>query len=245
MNAKRQSIRRRIVFFSFLFFPFPVFYFSPILIFGASMSGVLAGSMILFALQFLSSLFFGRAFCAWVCPSAGIHLCCSAVTAKKAKNGRSRYLKYAIFIPWLAAVLFLLIRAGGIHTVDPLYMTNNSMPLLGVEGYVVYFLVVLLIVILALAFGTRTFCHSLCWMAPFMVIGTKIKERLGYPSLRLSSHPERCTGCKQCTRKCPMGLEVEAMVKNGRLQNSECILCGECADTCRAQAVKIGIGTKQ
>ena len=56
MNSKRQRFRKRIVFFSFLFFPFTVFYFSPIIIFSASMSGVLAGSMILFALPSFSDL---------------------------------------------------------------------------------------------------------------------------------------------------------------------------------------------
>jgi len=54
------------------------------------MSGILADSMILFVLQFLSSLFFGRAFCGWGCPGAGLQQCCTVVTAKKMKNGRSR-----------------------------------------------------------------------------------------------------------------------------------------------------------
>lgn len=242
--GNRQQLRKRMIFFSFLFFPFTVFYFSPILIFSASQSGILAGSMILFTLQFLSSLFFGRAFCAWMCPSAGLHLCCSAVTSKKAKNDNSRYLKYIIFVPWLTAVIFLLIKAGGIHFVDPLYMTSGSMPLRTLEGYIVYFIVVLLIVALSLLFGTRTFCHSLCWIAPFMVIGTKLKEKLGYPSLRLISQPDKCTNCKQCTKKCPMSLDVATMVKSENLLNSECILCGECADTCQFQAVRLSIGPK-
>lgn len=245
MTGKRQTIRKRIAFFSFLFFPFTVFYFSPMVILSAGLSGILSGSALLFALQFLFSLFFGRAFCSWVCPSAGIHLCCSAVTAKKARNGTSRYIKYFLFFPWLAAVVVLLVRAGGISAVDPLYSTSGGMPLRSVEGYVVYFLVVLLMVVLSLVFGTRTFCHSLCWMAPFMVAGSKIKEALGYPSLRLLTRAERCTGCGQCTRKCPMGLKVEAMVKSGKLYNSECILCGECAHVCRSRAVGLGIGPGQ
>lgn len=244
MINKRQQIRRGIIFFSFLFFPFTIFYFSPVIIFSASLSGILSGSTLLFALQFLSSLFFGRAFCSWICPSAGLHLCCSVVTNKKAKNGKSRYLKYFIFVPWLITAVFLLIRAGGIHTVDPLYLTSNSMPLHQTEGYIVYFVVVLLMVVLSLLAGTRTFCHSLCWMAPFMVIGTKVKEKLGYPSLRLSSQPERCTQCMQCTRKCPMGLDVAAMVSANKMHNPECILCGECVDICRFQALHLGIGSK-
>lgn len=208
------------------------------------MSGILAGSMILFALQFLTSLFFGRAFCGWVCPGAGLQQCCSTVTPKKIKNGRSRLIKYFIFIPWITTIVILLIRAGGIEKVDPLYMTNNSMPLLGMEGYIVYFLVVLLMVVMALTLGTRSFCRTLCWMAPFMVLGTKLKEKLGYRSLRLTANSNACTGCGQCTRICPMSLDVQQMAKSGNTQNSECILCGECSDICRFGAVKLSVAGK-
>jgi len=244
MNAKRQVFRKNIIFFSFLFFPFTVFYFSPFLIIWASMYGILCGSMILFAIQFLSSLLFGRAFCSWVCPGAGIQQCCVVVTKKKARNGKARFVKYIIFVPWLAAIVILLFRAGGIKIIDPLFMTNNGMPMLGIEGYIIYFGIILLFVILSLVLGTRTFCHTFCWMAPFMVIGTKIKDKLGYPSLRLQARSETCTGCKQCTKICPMGLDVEQMVKTESLKNSECILCGECADICRFKAIKLGWGKK-
>lgn len=130
MNSKRQLIRKRIIFFSFLFFPFTVFYFSPYLIIKASIYGMLSGSMALFSIQFISSLFLGRAFCGWICPGSGIQLCCETITSKKAKNGKLRYVKYFIFIPWMLAIIALLLRAGGIRTADVLYMTNNSMPLL-------------------------------------------------------------------------------------------------------------------
>lgn len=242
MNAKRQLVRKRLIFFSFLLFPFTVFYFSPYLIVWASFSGVLCGSMVLFSTQFLSSLLFGRAFCGWLCPGAGVQFCCGSITAKKAKNNKTRFIKYAIFAPWLATIVFLLLRAGGIQAVDVLFMTNNGMPMLGLEGYIVYFGIVLLFVALSLTLGTRSFCHMFCWMAPFMVIGTKIKQRLNYPSLRLVAQPEACTSCTLCTKKCPMGLDVMAMVKTGNMQNAECVFCGECADTCRAGAITLGWG---
>lgn len=241
MNSNQQTIRKRLIFFSFLLFPFTVFFFSPFLIVWASIYGILCGSMVLFAIQFLSSLFFGRAFCSWVCPGAGIQECCTVITTKKARNGKASLVKYFIFAPWLLTIVILLLRAGGIHTVDLLFQTSNGMPMLEIHGYAIYFGIVLLFVLLTLAFGNRTFCHTLCWMAPFMVIGTKIKNRLGYKSLRLSVHPDACVGCKLCTKNCPMGLDVEMMVKANAPDDSECVLCGLCADSCKKGAISFGL----
>lgn len=64
-------------------------------------------------------------------------------------------------------------------------------------------------------------CHSICWMAPFMItfmiIGTKIKDRLGYSSLHLEADSEKCVQCGLCSRSCPMSLEVAEMVRTGTL----------------------------
>ena len=240
MRLERQTMRKRLIFFSFLLFPFTVFYFSPFLIIWASIYGILCGSMVLFLIQFLSSLLFGRAFCSWACPGAGIQECCTVITKKKAQNGKTRLVKYIIFIPWLLSIVILLLRAGGIHTVDLMFQTSNGMPMLELQGYIVYFGIVFLFVLLTLAFGNRTFCHTFCWMAPFMVIGTKIKNAIGYKSLKLSAKSDVCIGCKLCTKNCPMGLDVEMMVKTNTMDHSECVLCGICADTCKKNAIQFG-----
>lgn len=239
-SNKRQKIRRALILFSFLFFPFTVFFFSPFLIVWAGIYGILSGSMVLFIGQFILSLFFGRAFCGWICPGAGIQECCTLGTDKKAKNDKRSNIKYFIFVPWLLTIIYLIIRAGGIKTVDLLFNTNNGMPLLTIHGYFIYFGIVILFVVLSFTLGTRSFCHMFCWMAPFMVIGTKIKNKLNYPSLRLIAYSDKCINCKRCTKRCPMGLDVESMVKTNNTLNNECILCGECADSCNANAVKLG-----
>ena len=240
MQSKRQILRRRLIFFSFLFFPFTVFYFSPFLIIWASIYGILCGSMLLFSLQFFSSLFFGRAFCAWLCPGAGIQECCTVITRKKAPNGKTRFIKYIIFVPWLSAIIILLLRAGGIHSVDLMFQTSNGMPMMEIQGYIIYFGIVFLFVLLTLGLGNRTFCHTFCWMAPFLVIGSKIKNTLGYKSLKLSVQPDACIGCKLCTMNCPMALDVVTMVQTNNPNNSECILCGLCADSCKKNAIQLG-----
>ncbi|MFN2167834.1 MAG: 4Fe-4S binding protein, partial [Anaerolineae bacterium] len=89
----------------------------------------------------------------------------------------------------------------------------------------------------ALIFGRRAGCHTICWMAPFMIIGRWIRNLAKWPAQRLEAEPARCTDCQSCTRNCPMSLDVNSMVKQGAMENGECILCGNCVDGCSRNAI--------
>ena len=74
-----------------------------------------------------------------------------------------------------------------------------------------------------------------------MIIGTKIKNLLKYPSLHLEAYPEKCINCRLCAEKCPMSLNVNEMAAKKDMRNSECILCGACVDACPKKAIKYGM----
>lgn len=235
---KRQKIRRAVILISFLLFPVTLYYLSPYLIIKAGSEGIVSGSFIFFVLLFVSSLFFGRAYCGWVCPTGGLQVCANMVSDKKFKGGRRNWIKYIIWVPWLLSIIMVFLNANGIKGVDPLYFTDYGISVTGAAGYIMYFLVVGIILVISLVSGKFSFCHSFCWMAPFMVIGSKIKNKLKYPSLHLKAEPAKCINCKLCTRKCPMSLEVNEMVQKNNMNNSECILCGQCTDTCAQGAIR-------
>lgn len=236
---KRQKIRKLLLLISFLLFPITLFYFSPVLIIAGGFQGIVTGCFLVFAALFLFSLFFGRAFCGWICPGGGLQECCRAVADKRVNGHRVNRIKYFIWVPWLLAIVFGFITSGGIRSVDFFYETDHGISVSGVEGYIVYLIVIALFVVLALTVGRRGACHSVCWMAPFMVIGTKIKDQLGYPSLQLKADHSKCVDCGRCTKHCPMSLDVAKMVKENQMQNSECILCASCVDFCQKDAIKM------
>lgn len=239
---KRQTVRKALLLLSFLLFPVTLFYFSPYLILLGGFAGIATGSCLVFAALFLFSLLFGRAFCGWLCPAGGLQECCAAVSGKRVTGKIVNRVKYVLWVPWLIAVALSFAAAGGVRAVDFFYLTDHGISASGLGGYAVYYLIVLLILVLAFTVGRRGMCHSICWMAPFMVLGTKLSRRLGLPSLRLQSQPERCVECGACTQRCPMSLEVSKMAKAGRMAHSECILCGECADRCPRQAIHLSFG---
>ena len=233
----RQELRNTLLIISFIFFPVTIYYLSPYLIIQGATEGIITGSFIVFIMMLLTSLVFGRAFCGWLCPAGGLQECMTLANDKKASGGKLNWIKYAIWVPWIFIIAIFIITAGGLR-IDFLYQTTNGISIADPMAYIIYFVFVFLIVILSLTSGKRGFCHYVCWMAPFMIIGTKIKEYFKIPSLQLEADQSKCISCKQCIEKCSMSLKVDEMVKKGCMRNSECILCGECVDVCPQSTIK-------
>lgn len=235
---KRQKTRSIILLISFLLFPITIYYFSPVLIIQGASQGVAVGSLIMFGLMLISSLFLGRGFCGWVCPAGGLQEGCTLAVDKKSAGGKLNLIKYFIWVPWILTIISFAILAGGFSSIDFFYQIKGGISVSDKFGYIIYYFFVGLIVLLALTAGRRAFCHYVCWMAPFMVIGSKIKSVLPIPSLQIRPIKDKCKSCKSCDRKCPMSLPVSTMVQQDSMENSECILCGQCVDTCTKGAVK-------
>jgi ferredoxin-type protein NapH len=235
MNT-RQKIRKGLILFSFFLFPAFFYYLSPVLIIQASSKGIINGSFVLFILMFIGSLFLGRAYCGWVCPGAG---CQEAIfLARDKKVTRGDYFKWLIWVPWIISIALSAIRSGGYKRIDFFYMTTQGLSIGNVQGLIAYLLILLLLIVLpAFVFGKRSFCHHLCWMAPFMILGRKIRNYFQWPSLQLRANPEKCKHCKACTEHCPMSLPVQEMVSHRSMEDAECILCGTCIDVCKHGAV--------
>jgi polyferredoxin len=239
----RQKIRLSIVLIAFFLFPAIFYYMSPYLIIDASLKGIISGSFILFTLQFLSALIIGRAFCGWVCPAGGSQEAVMFVLKKRVN--KFNFIKWIIWTPWIVMIIFVGVKAGGYSSIDPTYQTEFGMSMTSVYSLITYLLVLSLITIPAFIIGRRSFCHHLCWMAPFMILGRKIRNLFHIPALQLNSISENCIHCHACTEKCPMSLEVEYMVKNKKMENSECILCLTCVDGCKSKAIKLEFKTNK
>lgn len=227
----RQKIRKGLILFSFFLFPATFYYLSPVLIIQASSQGIINGSFILFLLMFISSLYLGRAYCGWLCPAAGCQEALFAARNRKVRKGD--FIKWVIWTPWILTIGFVALRAGGYKRVDFLYQTTYGLSIGNVNGLITYFIVLLvLIVVPAYIIGKRSFCHHLCWMAPFMILGRKLRNSFQWPSLQLTAEPQFCKYCQTCSDNCPMSLPVTAMANKNSMEHPECILCGTCVDSC-------------
>jgi len=229
---RRQQTRRTVLWITFLLFPVVMNFVSPYVIVDAAFQGIVNGSLIVFALLFLSSIFLGRLWCAWICPGAGLQESCFLINDKPAGGGKLDWIKWGIWVPWIVLIVLGVISAGGYRALNLLHLTETGVSVDEPMKYITYYMVIGIILVLSLTAGRRAFCHYGCWMAPFMILGRKLRNALHTPALRLRAEPQKCIQCRRCTQACPMSLSVNEMVKAGRMEHPECILCGTCIDTC-------------
>lgn len=232
---KRQKVRKGLLIITFILFPAIYYYLSPYLIIDGTVKGIVTGSFIFFGLLFISSLLLGRAYCGWVCPASGIQDNIMAVNNKTILRGN--IIKWIIWIPWITSIIALAIKNGGYSKIEPFYQTVYGFSISNVYSLITYLLVLLIIILPAFLIGRRSFCHSICWMAPFMILGRKLSILLLIPSLRLNVQDKKCVNCHTCTNSCPMSLPVEQMVVKKKMENAECIMCGTCIDGCKSNAI--------
>ena len=242
-RSTRQHIRRLLLLLAFLLFPITMNYLSPYVIIDGASQGIVNGSLVMFGLMFVSSLFVGRLWCGWACPAGALRELCFPINDRPINPKKIDWIKWVIWLPWIGIIIAAAIAAGGYHKVDLLLDTVNGISVAGdadrpvIAAYVIYYAVIGIFVALSLLVGRRAGCHTICWMAPFMILGRKLRNTLAWPSLRLKASPEKCTDCLTCTTNCPMSLDVNGMVHLANMENNECILCSNCVDHCAKKAI--------
>lgn len=244
MKSTRQRTRKALLLVMFLLFPIGMNYLSPYVIIDGASQGILNGSAVIFGLMFISALLVGRLWCGWLCPAGAIQELSFPIN-NRAVNGRKiDWIKWMIWGVWIGVIVWMLVMAGGYHQIDLGLDTQGGISVAGTPdrpifiAYIIYYFVLALLLAPAMIVGRRAACHSICWMAPFMVLGRKLRNTLAWPSLRLQATASVCRNCKTCTMNCPMSLDVNAMVQKEAMENNECILCGSCVDGCPTKAIR-------
>lgn len=242
---KRQKIRKLILLISLLLFPVTIWYFSPAIIMNALLKHIINGSFIVFSAMLVFSMFFGRVFCGYLCPAGGLQECVMQVNDNKAKGGWRNYIKFVIWIVWLVILVIFYLSGKGAISIDPFFMTDHGISVSEITDFIIYYMVVALLFIPALIHGRRASCHYLCWMAPFMIVGSKVGKALHIPQLHVVADTEKCISCGKCNKNCPMSLDVKELIKeNKNICNSECINCGSCVDSCPNKTLKYSMKWK-
>lgn len=241
-----QKIRRTILFFSFLLFPFTFMYLSPYIAVMGTIAGVAASGLLFWGLFGVTSVALGRSACGWICPLGGIQRSLDSQIEKPLRTIRYvKIVKYAIWAAWIGAIAAIAVVKGGYHKVDVLFMNETGFPPYPLDAYIAMLSFMLLAAVPALVWGRRAFCHYLCFFSPLNILGTALGRKLRLPALSVRVKDKTtCKNCHLCDKSCPMSLEVEKMVSQGAIDHLECITCGMCSAVCRHGALKYGFGGK-
>jgi polyferredoxin len=181
----------------------------------------------------VTALFFGRAACGYICPLGAIQETKDRMAPKQlARIKYLKVIKYVLAIAWVGAIIYFAVLAGGYKTVNLLYNTESGVSVDSAQGWITYFMIVLIVLLPVFFIGKRGFCHYFCPWGVLNITGTRIKNFLRWPSLHLEADSDKCKRCLTCDKSCPMSLEVSKAVQSGSMDNTECILCGTCVDNC-------------
>lgn len=238
--SSRQRMRLVLIILSFVLYPVTFAYVSCPIITEAAGLGIVTGGLVVFSLLFLGSLVLGRLWCGYICPAGGLQEACNLALRRPLLTTKLDWLKYPVFLGIFGSIAFAIWSAGGLKTIDLFYRTQDGISILAAGGIAMFLGPALITAFFALIFGKRGFCHTFCPIAVMLMIGRKIRNLAGWPALHLEADKDRCIDCKKCSRGCPMSLDVNGMVRNGVMENSGCILCGSCVDTCPLGAITYG-----
>jgi len=243
--SSRQRMRLTLIIFSFILYPVTFAYISCPIIIEAAGFGIVSGGLAVFALIFLSSIILGRLWCGWLCPSGGLQEISRLLGDRPLRTRKLEWLKYLVFIGIFGSLAFAIWSASGLKTIDLFYRTENGISILAAGGIAAFLGPVIMVVIVTLIFGRRGFCHTFCPIAVMIIIGRKIHNLLHWPALHIAADANRCIDCKKCSKECPMSLDVNAMVRKGTMENTDCILCGNCVDTCPNNVIRYSWSGKE
>ena len=226
---------------------------------------VLAGSVGVFILILCSTFLFGRIYCSVVCPLGIMQDIFSWIGGKVKKNRFSyakekRWLRYGflgVFIILLiigfapVTTLFAPYSAYGriVNSLfKPLYdMLNNWLAGLdaandrynftevqiwtrSVTTFVVALLTLIILGALAIWKG-RLYCNTIC------PVGTTLSFMSRFSLLRVRFDKDKCKQCGKCEKSC----KAQAIdFKNGTVDYSRCVVCGDYLDKCKFGALKYG-----
>jgi polyferredoxin len=227
-----------------LLFPLTLNFFSPYVSIDGALTGVISGSLIVFTLMTLTGLIFRRAWCSYICPWSMPSNILATVNSKSINRKKTVFIRYIIFGVWFSGIIISFILAGGILGIDPFHMTERYVSVDEPLKFITYYMVVSLLFTVTVVMGKRGACHTICWMSPFLEFGAWLGDQLHLPQYKVRSNPDLCISCEKCNKACPMSIDVMQGLLKGQIDSSDCILCGDCVDTCPKKVLSIQIKRK-
>lgn len=184
----------------------------------------------------LYGVFFGRAFCAFVCPVNLITDCAAFLRRKLGLNNTqrklilSRYTRFIILA--LTLILSTLFGVAAFELLSPIAMFSRGI----VFGFGFGVLLLACLFVFDLFVLKNGFCGHICPLgASYSLIGA-------FALLRVKHTVANCTKCMECVKICPEPEVLKPIGKeNGSLRAIACLRCGRCIEVCKDNALEFSI----
>ncbi|HEC97935.1 MAG TPA: 4Fe-4S binding protein [Nitrospirae bacterium] len=193
-------------------------------------------ALVIFISAILTSLFFKKGFCGWICPVGTV----SEFTYKAGRGifGRNfslpRYIDYPLrSIKYLLMAFFLYIilikmspESIRAFLLTPYWMVADLKLLIFFTDISITTLTVLMVLLFSSLLVKNFWCRYLCPYGALLGLLSILSP------VKVTRDPSRCIHCHKCTRSCPALLPVE---DRQRVYSPECTGCLTCISQCPAQ----------
>ena len=212
----------------------------------------------------------GRIYCSVICPLGILQDVLARLRPRKNKKvGRysfspeMKWLRYPVLVVFIIALIagvgsFVALLApyssfGRIasNLFAPVYeWINNGLASIAAkhDSYAFYnvdvwmrslptFIIaaVTLVVLAVLAWiGGRTYCNTIC------PVGTFLSFISRFSLLKIRFDEEKCRNCSACSKSCKAS---SIDFKNHKVDYSRCVVCGDCLEACKFDALKWGLSS--
>lgn len=192
-------------------------------------------SLILFPGLLIVTYFFGRVYCGWICHLGALQeLIFKTSTFRLFQSERSQKIMRGIRITALVTLIsqLLITHTNLYKQIDPFAVIFNFYS----NNFIGWMLVA--IVAASSFFLYRPFCKTLCPVGLALGWVNKI------PGSSVLGVKPNCTPCQLCNRSCSINA-ITHDSKISKLDNQECIRCGECLISCKKDAITFFKKNKQ
>ncbi len=181
---------------------------------------------VLFVGVLILTYFQGKIFCGWICYLGAIQEFLYIGKIKILQTEKAQKIMRIIRYVLLALIIAQLVitqtiewsRIGPFKVIFNLYSPN-------ITGYIL-----LGVLLISSLFIHRPFCKAVCPVGLIFGWVTKI------PGAAVLGISNSCVGCKTCNTSC----NINAITRDGKeskLDNQECIMCGECMSDCKIKSI--------
>ena len=172
-------------------------------------------------------LIWGRGYCGWACWTAAILDWLPVQAKRKDVDSKYKHLRFVTLAISVALPAYLVFVLN--YDVRGDYISQREMLWMFAGNAIYYVLGIPLAFILR---DRRAFCKYLCPVSLVMIPSTKLSI------IKIEPSGKECIACGNCTKVCPMDIDVMSYIREGRKVNHvECILCSDCQAVCPTGAV--------
>jgi len=204
--------------------------------------------VLLLAGIFISTFFFGRIWCAYICPVGGFPELVSRTLNDRWKiEYRSlpqvpiRYGYFAVYVLLMPTLGISACTLCNFITVPRLFEAFSGAFGDNMRGFAFIFSTIGLVnlaLLLLLGFFAnkgRAYCQFLCPIGAMDALVNRVGAKLRF-TRRIRVERDRCTGCNICARNCMTGA-IKMVDRIAVVDQLSCMSCHECVDVCDWHAI--------